>query len=544
MDDSITNKNPQKIFDKWFENLPKDKEKFYSFLSDNVKKFQTFDLLSYFSYYNHLHDTENYSDFRGDKHFYVPEVLALLCLKNEFQMKSSVSKGEYMELIIEMQKTVLNYCGRCDALNLEKHGRDKSVVSDVTNLLSQEGKQIRNPGLPDHHLIFVEKLFSPIEDQVKALMGFKISDSVTIRKSLPDLINEKCHRAVQGASKRANKYVKEIVRYRKKKIVENNSDFTKEELEEYSVLPYKKLRSLMQNHFLNELFYEFGQHYSFTAKELSDFTKLDEEVVIRFLNTFSCSFPSLGLDDEIYDSVSILNNKPFLTYDDKYIIPSMPLLNWAIEEVVEAEIRKNQKRHTKYTGLKHDFLLDQGLDYFNSLLPTATLLKSNLYYDIGKEEHETDGIIIYDKILFIIEAKGHRITKKAKQGHKNRTEDHLKDIIRDSYSQGLRTLNFIEDNSVASFRTKDGTIHEVSRKDFNEIILVSLTLEPIGNLSMLVKATNETGFFEEAHFPWVISLYDLAVLADLLENPILFIQYIKRRKLFLSSTASPSATSC
>ena len=127
----MTPEEGQKMVDEWFNNLPVDIEKFYSFLSENVKKFQTFDLLSYFSYYNHLHDSETYSDFRGDKNFFVSEVLALLCLKNEFANESTISEEDYMELIMEMQKTVLNYCEINDALEIKTENKRKHTVNYI-----------------------------------------------------------------------------------------------------------------------------------------------------------------------------------------------------------------------------------------------------------------------------------------------------------------------------------------------------------------------------------------------------------------------------
>lgn len=55
----------QNLMEEWKNNLPIEIEKLYSFAATNVKKFQTFDLLSYLSHYNQRHDSENYSDDRG-----------------------------------------------------------------------------------------------------------------------------------------------------------------------------------------------------------------------------------------------------------------------------------------------------------------------------------------------------------------------------------------------------------------------------------------------------------------------------------------------
>jgi hypothetical protein len=526
----------EKVFDEWFSNLPFEIDQFYTFLSENVKKFQTFDLLSYFSFYNHLQDSEQYSDFRGDKHFFVSEVIALLCLKSDFVNQSAVTEVDYMKLIIELQKTVLNYCGRNDAMEINEKRKPigTDAITDIANVLSREAKVIRNPGLPEHHLIFTEKLFEPIKDELKTLFGFSISDSVAIRKNLSIMINKKCRKAIDETLNKAANQAKEIIRYRKTKKIEPESQFTKDQLEEYSKFSNKKIELGLEGILLNKLFYTFGKIYTFTAEELSEFSMVDSELVKAFLNTFSCSFPSLKIEDKIYEPITILKTKPIIEHEGRYLIPSFPLVTWAVEDVVEAAIKQNSKLNDKYPNIKHDFVLNQGLDYFKTILPTATVFQPNLFYLANNERCETDGLIIYDKVLFIIEAKGQRITQRAKKGYIDRTEKHIEEIVQESYEQGIRTLKYIEESEVAVFKTKKREQILINRKDFDEIVIISLTLEPVGNMSMSIKASNELGFFKDEHFPWIISIYDLVVLADLFDNPFLLVHYIKRRNKFLS----------
>lgn len=533
----MTPEEGQKQIDEWFNNLPVEIDQLYSFLTENVKKFQTFDLLSYFSYYNHLHDSEKYSDLGGDKNFFVSEVLALLCLKSDFVNHSTVSENDYMELIMEMQKTVLYYCGRTDALEMiqQYKQRGEDTVSDIAAILSREAKHIRNPGHPEHHLIFTEKLFEPIKSEVKSLLGFSISDSIAIRKKLPDMINKKCRVVIDEALEKGKKHAKEVIRFRKTRIVESESIFTKEQLKEYSKYSDKKIKVGLQEHFLNELYYTFGKTYTFTANELSDFTSIDLEEVNAFLKTFSCGFPSLRVEEKIYTPITILKNKPIIEHGERYLIPSFPLLIWAVEEFIFDKYFSNKvKSNTSISDLRHDFVLEEGYEYFKKMLPTATFLPLNLKYHFEGKSCETDGLIIYDRLLFIIEAKGHRITSRSKEGDRVRTQRHLNEIVKQSFEQGYRTIRYLSANEVSEFKPKKSKWFYLNNKDFDEILIISLTLEPIGNMSMVIKATNDIGFFQEGHFPWIISIYDLVVLADLFENPLMFIHYIKRRKKFLS----------
>lgn len=517
----------------FFNDLPSKIAELYSFLEEKVKLFQTFDFLSYISYYNHLHNSDTYSDFREDKHFFVSEVLALLCLKNGFQEVTIVTKQDFLETIMQLQKATLEYCMRVDAHEHIGNLKNNDLIIEINNKIQAEGKQIRNPGLPDHHLIFAEKIFDSIKSEVLARFGFSISDAVRIRKLFHNFINERCEIAIKESLSIANKYSKEIIEYKRTNKIKDKSNLSIQDLEQYASLTENEIRTKCKGYCLNEMFFTFGKIIAFSREELEDYTGIDSKSINHFLNLFSCKFPSLSKDESIYNSFSLLRTKPILEHEGKYLVPSYPMLTWCVEEVLEDEIKTDNKLLAKFQKSKHDFLLNQGLEFFRVLFPTHSLIESNLFYRIGGDRYETDGLIIFDKVLFIIEAKSDKITTKAKKGHIRKTEDHLKSLVRDSYKQASRTIEYLENNFDAKFETSDGRNINISQRNFDQTIIVSLTLEPIGNLSMHIKATNELGYFNDKHFPWIVSIYDLAIIVDLFDNPILLLHYIKRRHKFL-----------
>ncbi len=528
----------QRIHDEWLNKLPIDLEKYHNIIVEISKKIQTFDLLSCISYYNHLHNTESYSDYRGDKHFFVAEVIALHCLKNDFIIETIISEDDFIETIMKIQDAVLNYCGRTDALEMTKDKYIKDdAISEISYILSREAKKIRNPGLPDHHFIFTEKLFKPINKEIEDYFGFTISESVKIRKMLPELINERCRVEFDNVKRNTNKAAYEISKYRNSRKQLENNLFTEAEFDKLLPLRYKKLHMVIHANFLNKLFFSFSNIYTFSAEELAEYTNIKLENLNRFLKTFSCGFPSLNKEDKIYEPISILKSKPIIVHNGRYFIPSTPLLTWAVEDYIFDCLFSNNQIKTKrsISDIRHDFLLDEAFTFFKKLLPSATFYETNLTYYFDGKKCETDGMFLFDRTLFIVEAKGHRITNRAKKGFEDRTEKHLKEIIQESYNQGIRTLKYIEHNLKSEFKPKKSIKIELNQSQYDDIVIVSLILEPIGNLSMSVKATNQIGYFNDGHFPWIISIYDLIVLADLFDNPFLLIQYIKRRKKFLSS---------
>jgi hypothetical protein len=174
--------NADEVFSDRYAKLPIEIDEFYSFLSNAVSQFNTFDLLANVSYYNSLHNMEEYSDYRGDRHFFASEVLALLCLKNNFVVDTAVPQNEFPDFFKKVQETILHYCGRNDALENFNSLKSRDTLSEISNSLVREAKMVRNPAFPEHHYIFSEKLFEPIEKERYKLVGFSIKDSLVLDK--------------------------------------------------------------------------------------------------------------------------------------------------------------------------------------------------------------------------------------------------------------------------------------------------------------------------------------------------------------------------
>jgi hypothetical protein len=526
---SDINENP---FEELIKRLPEEINACYTFLEDKVSKINTFDLLSNISYYNHLQDITKYSDYRGDKGFHIAEIIALLCLKNNYVETTQISLEEFPNIITTIQEKANDYCMKKIFLNTTNRNIDENPMKKITHALEFEAKQIRNPVCPEHHYLFSEKMYQPIEDEIKKRFGFTIKESIIMRNSMIDLINKKAEECHNETLKTAEVQYKKLIQYKKGLHSVNETIFSKDVLEELTKCSDIEIKTFVENYYIRLPLFTFSEVYCFTVEEIAQFSNISNEAVKSFLELMSCSFPSVEKEVEILAPYSILKTKPILQHKNKYLVPSFPVLTFSVEEVIE-KVLKNSNLKKRCDDAREDFLLKQGLECFARILPKAVIYPPNLSYDYDGKRCETDAIVAYDTVLFIIEAKGHTISPRARNGYIDRTERDLKDIVKESYTQGIRTLDYINSCNSAEFKTKDRKHIEISKKDFDEVIIVSLAMEPIGNLAMLMKATNEIGYFKDGHFPWIISIYDLFIMADLFENPFMLIHYIKQRKKFL-----------
>lgn len=527
----------QQEINTWLDNIPIETANLLRQLEEKIGQMETFDLLSNISLYNHLHDAQQYSDYREDRMFVISELIALVALKRDYVHESLVDANSSQLLLKEIQELGNKYFALMTFLQMkDNRPEDDHSIEGIAFRTMRDETTIRNPALPEHHLMFAEELYAPLETETKKKFGFTIKESISVRNHIVELINERFFNAKEAAEQKAVKLAMEVFKYRTTKTVPPDSSLSKENLDELNTLSRKQIREACYHHCIGELFFRLSEVYCFTAEDLSATFGLELSVVENFLKQFSCTFPSLSNSDALIGPTSILKTKPLIENQGRFLIPSLPLLTWCVEPAIEDYIKSVQKLQDKFKTIKHDFLLEKGTEFLSRIFGKTVHIHTNLYYldsNDPQKRCETDGIFRYERTLFIIEAKAHRISLPAKQGKILRTEKHMQEIVKDSYEQGLRTLNYVRGTTAAEFLTDRNKKVVFNKKDYDEVILISLVLEPIGNVTPLIRATNDLGYFKHDVFPWIISVYDLLVIADHFELPVLLPHYIKRRKEFL-----------
>ncbi len=529
----------QKLIDDYFKNLPVEIEGFKKELNELIPKFESFQLIANICHHNHLRNMDKpYDDFNEGRMAVLPELVALWALRGDYKETCLIPHHEFQENIQKVNELAGNYLGRTDALSsretMPSFLEDEKTIQKIAKKLSRDETWVRNPGFPDHHYEIAGELFKPFEPDIKTKFGFTIADSLKIRKNLVAYINEKLAGLIKSADEKADELKIEVVKFRNTGFISDASILTRSQFHELKGYPAKKLRIILINHFRNDVLYDLREIYGLKISELASYLQIEDEVVRNFMDCFSCTFNTPMSDENLVGSNVLLKTKPIIKHNDTYIIPSFALFTWCVEPAIEEYFKTSPKLANRFKDIKHNFLLREGMKLLKRLLPTAVHFPENLYYDLDSgEKCETDGLISYNNTLFIIEAKGHRLSTKAKSGNFQRTLYHLNDLIGEATIQGKRTADFIKSREIAEFRTKKNERYSLNRRQFDDYITIGLTLEPIGNLTPLMKVSNDLDYFSEHEFPWIVSIYDLIVFADHLEMPVQFLHYLKRRKRFL-----------
>lgn len=269
----------------------------------------------------------------------------------------------------------------------------------------------------------------------------------------------------------------------------------------------------------------------------------NERLPIKFIELISVPFGKnsdfVNGSDGNYGwptNISIIEKYPVTSYNEKYYCFVPQLLFRNVIGILERWIFDDHNSYYQgnYQKQKGEYLENKSLEYISDLLPEADVYQ-NLYYKNGingqKNKTETDGIVIYDNNLFIIEAKSGQFHQFARRGNVEKIKSEIKKLIAGAYTQALGTKEFFLRTSQPVFTDKKGKIvyKENDSSRFRNVFLINITLENLGSLSTHLNSLRRSGLIEGREWPWSVNLNDLRVISELNETPSEFLLYLQQR---------------
>ena len=379
---------------------------------------------------------------------------------------------------------------------------------------------------PIHLHEVVSGLFTPFDADLKKLLGFSTRSAVQLREAINTLVSGRMQTRMAEARRRSKELFKKVRARKRDSTVD--IDLPEALIKHLLQLSDKKIRLLLRRVAVHWVFSDLGKQTTFTAKDLSDHMDASVDEIEPLLGYLSVGFGSIDTDFCIPSGDHILKKRPLLQHQSAYQLPSEPLLRDAMIPAIGNALTSEPRLKDRYARRRHDFLLSKGIDCLQKLLPEASV-HTNLFYDFEGERCELDALIRYDTILILLEAKGAPLSPAAKRGAPITLKRNLRGIITHAFRQGFRAHSFVQEG-LGKFEKEDGSVLELSPNDFHEIFTVSLHLEQIGHLTSLVSSVEVLDLpVESPEQFWMVSLYDLMVMSDILDIPSMFPHYLKRR---------------
>ncbi len=411
-----------------------------------------------------------------------------------------------------------------------------------TNVM-QETINVRGNGYHIHiQEIFIE-IFEPFNDFIERYYGFNATDIFETIKKLDDLVYSKIGNPVGGVQshKRFSDWMdkkgeKAVIQ----KMLETGKHFIQQFTEENPDLYNEEIPESIALHSLDSI-----ESYN-TIFWVIPQTKKEEIIFDKLSLTFGDNgnffqppkFKGFPLND------TLINLKPLIKEYGKYYHFSLNLSFRNIFRIVERLIKDadeiyyyNSFKGNKNYHSRDNYIERKTKELFEKMLPKTTFYHSLEYTftdnnDVSKKT-ELDILGISENTIYIIEVKAGELNTKHRRGAMKGLKDRLKETINEGSYQCHRAQKHINENDTPTFEyIEDGIRKTISLNKINpkKINKISVTFEHFGSISANLKyLINSNILSSDFKWTWIVSLYDLMIFSDLIENENDFEEYLENR---------------
>lgn len=240
---------------------------------------------------------------------------------------------------------------------------------------------------------------------------------------------------------------------------------------------------------------------------------------------------------------SVTQTKPLIKVEDKFYCFSLSLpfrnifnITANLLQTADAVYYEHSFKGNSFANSRDNYIERKTKLLFEKFLPTVKFyhsLKYNIVEDGLAKEPELDILGIGADTIYIIEVKAGELNKKHRRGAILGLKDRLTDTVNEGSYQCYRAEKFIKDNEVPEFRYNANAkqnILTIDKSKQYKIIKISVMYEHLSSVSVNLKYLIESGVLSSVYkWTWIVSLYDLMIFSDLIENENDFKTYIDNR---------------
>ena len=154
----------------------------------------------------------------------------------------------------------------------------------------------------------------------------------------------------------------------------------------------------------------------------------------------------------------------------------------------------------------------------------------DIYESKGRKVGEIDVLVVFGDRAVILQAKSKKLTLEARKGNDNQIKDDFKRSVQDSYDQGYACATLL-----GSPRLKfvDGTGQELKLPEkFKTIDILCVVSDNYPALSFQARQFLKLQTTEVIQPPFVMDIFTLDVMTEMLDSPLYFLSYINRRAIY------------
>lgn len=268
--------------------------------------------------------------------------------------------------------------------------------------------------------------------------------------------------------------------------------------------------------------------FTFSLKEVSERSGVCLDVVDSFINSFvapkelnNSEFKEIS-DFNLLNAYPIikLNEKDYLLFQNYSLVEAFyetPFFWFNDDDDYKIKARKNRGAFTE------NFCAER-----LSLVFGEKRVFSNIEVYNGKNRvGEIDVLVVFANRAIVLQAKSKKLTVAARKGNDSIIKQDFKKAVQDAYDQAYLCSGFLYDKKyrLVDF---DGNELQITR-DFQEIYPLCVVSDHYPALSFQSRNFLKYQTTLKIKPPFVMDIFLLDVLAEILSSPLYFLSYINRR---------------
>lgn len=267
---------------------------------------------------------------------------------------------------------------------------------------------------------------------------------------------------------------------------------------------------------------------TFTVQEVVDRTNMDAELVERILVAFSVPAGAYNEQFTALHDFNIANASPLIrTPDGSYLLFHIYSLVEALYEAPfywmgadKAYVSTAMKNRGLFT---EQFAVERLMGVFG---PANVFFNIDIY-EAKDKLGEIDVLVLFGNRAIVLQAKSKRLTLEARRGNDLQIKDDFKKSIQDSCDQAYRCAQLLEKGTY-TFKDAGGNVVSLPAQ-FKRIYVLCLIADHYPGLSFQVRQFLKYQPTAMISPPFVMDVFALDVMAEMLSSPLRLLSYIERR---------------
>ncbi|MBT2496208.1 hypothetical protein J7E45_11365 [Microbacterium sp. ISL-59] len=290
-----------------------------------------------------------------------------------------------------------------------------------------------------------------------------------------------------------------------------------------------------------------GSRATLSVEEIAPSADVDPARAQAVLDLFSLSFEETDALDVVRKFLS--GDHPFRSAslvrdaDGVYISTGKPIGTDCFRLVAEEALKRSAPKFKLYEKRRVTVSEELALQRLAALLGTSTTYTNLKYFranpavDVARlgpdaqnitslaEQTEADGLFLVEDVAICVEVKAKSLSSAARRGNVQRLSADLRDTVGSATAQALRLEDHIRTNG--GLWLEDRTWLDLS--EIREIRSVTVFLDDFGPISTALDELVRADVIKSERFPWLITLHDLTIIAEVMDRPAEFLLYLRRR---------------